>query len=88
MNLSKRALGLSLGLIWGFTVLVTTWWLLIAGSSAFTISNLNRIYFGYSFSWFGGIIGLLWGFVDGFICGFIIAWLHNMFNKSKATADV
>jgi hypothetical protein len=88
MNLSKRALGLSLGLTWGLTVLITTWWLLIVGSSGFTISNLSRFYFGYSFSWFGGIIGSLWGFVDGFICGFIIAWLYNMFNKSKATADV
>ena len=87
MNLSKRALGLSLGLIWGLTVLITTWWLLIAGSSGSTISNVGRFYFGYSFSWIGGIIGLLWGFVDGFVCGFIIAWLYNIFNKDKtATA--
>lgn len=87
MNLSKKALGLSLGIGWGLTVLLGTWWLLIMGSSGMTISTLSKIYFGYSFSWFGGIIGGLWGFVDGFICGFVIAWLYNMFNKGKTTAE-
>ncbi|MFW9928611.1 MAG: bacteriophage holin [Candidatus Thorarchaeota archaeon] len=86
MNLSKRALGLSLGLIWGFTVLISTWWLLIVGSHGKFITHLKKFYFGYSFSWFGGIVGLLWGFVDGFICGFLIALLYNIFNKGKTDA--
>jgi hypothetical protein len=88
MNLGKRALGLSLGLVWGFTVLITTWWLLAMGSSGITISTFSRFYFGYSFSWGGGLIGFLWGFIYGFIAGVIIAWLYNLFNKkfSKTTA--
>jgi hypothetical protein len=84
MNLNKTALGFSLGLTWGFIVLLTTWWLLIMGSSGSTISNLSRFYFGYSFSWIGGLIGLLYGFVDGFICGLVIAWLYNIFNKGDS----
>jgi len=81
MNLGKRALGFSLGIIWGFTVLLATWLLLYLGSSGVTISTLSKFYIGYSFSWAGGLIGLLWGFVDGFVCGVIIAWLYNLFNK-------
>ena len=84
MKLSQKALGLSFGLVWGFTVLLATWWLLITGSSGLTISTLSHFYFGYTFSWLGGIIGLIWGFVDGFIGGVIIAWLYNLFNKGKA----
>jgi hypothetical protein len=81
MNLGKRALGLSLGLVWGFTVLLATWWLLYRGSSGVTISSLGKLYIGYTFSWIGGLIGFLWGFVDGFIGGVIVAWLYNLFNK-------
>ncbi|OGU70294.1 MAG: hypothetical protein A2V93_11340 [Ignavibacteria bacterium RBG_16_34_14] len=87
MNLSKRALGLSFGLVWGFTVLLATWWLIIIDASGTTISTLSKFYFGYTFSWLGGLIGFIWGFVDGFIGGVIIAWLYNLFNKGKiATA--
>jgi hypothetical protein len=81
MKLSKRALGLSLGLVWGLTILFATWWLLYWGSSGTTISKLSGFYLGYTFSWAGGLIGLLWGFVDGFFGGVIIAGLYNLFNK-------
>jgi hypothetical protein len=78
MILSKRALGISLGLVWGLTVLLGTWWLVIIGSAGATISKLHKFYFGYSVSWGGGIIGLIWGFIDGFIIGFLIAWIYNI----------
>jgi len=83
MKLSKRALGLSLGLLWGVTVLLATWWLLYWGSPGGTISKIGAFYLGYSFTWVGGLIGFFWGFVDGFICGVIIAWLYNIFHKDK-----
>ena len=83
MNLSEKALGLSLGLVWGFTILSTTWWLLIVDSSGMLISNLSKFYFGYAFSWLGGLIGFFWGFVNGFIVGVIIAWVYNLFYNGK-----
>ncbi len=86
MKLSKRALGLSLGLVWGLTVLLATWWLLIRGSQGTTISKLGGFYPGYSFTWLGGIVGLFWGFIDGFICGVVIAWLYNLFYKGKTAS--
>jgi len=81
MNLSKRAFGISIGLIWGLYVLCLTWWLLIFGSPGTTISKLDKIYIGYSYSWGGALVGFIWGFIDGFICGFLIAWFYNIFGK-------
>lgn len=86
MELSKRAFGIASGLIWGLTVMLGTWGLLLMGSQGGSISKLGVFYFGYSYSFVGGIIGFLWGFVGGFIGGFLFAWLYNMFSKSGKKA--
>ena len=81
MELRKRNLGFAIGLGWGLTVMLCTWWLLLMGKPGETLSKLSAFYFGYSVSFVGGIIGLIWGFIDGFICGFLIAWFYNLGNK-------
>jgi hypothetical protein len=78
MELRKRNLGFALGLMWGLAVMLGTWWLLAVGQPGTTISKLSAFYFGYTFSFVGGIVGLFWGFIDGFICGVLIAWFYNM----------
>ncbi len=82
MELRKRALGIAVGLVWGLTIMLATWWLLLNNATGETISKLSKIYLGYSYTWGGAVIGLLWGFVDGFIGGFLIAWIYNLVNKS------
>ena len=77
MELRKRALGMALGLVWGLTIMLSTWWLLIGGYRGDIISKLSQFYIGYSYSWGGAVIGFVWGFVDGFIGGVVIAWLYN-----------
>ena len=77
MALRRRALGLALGLVWGFTVMFSTLWLLFKGSSGEIISQLKYFYLGYTFSYEGAVIGFMWGFLDGFIVGVAIAWLYN-----------
>ena len=90
MELRKRALGMSLGLLWGLAIMLGTWWLLLMDAPGEMISKLSEFYLGYSYSWGGAIIGFLWGFVDGFIAGVLIAWLYgvfcNMIYKNKTTA--
>ncbi|MBU1937692.1 bacteriophage holin [bacterium] len=82
MKLRPLALALACGIFWGATVMISTWWLLIAGSSGELISLLGKFYFGYSFCFVGGFVGLVWGFVDGLICGFLFALLYNAFVRS------
>jgi len=65
-------------------ILFLTYWLLIYGASGITISKLGKFYLGYSLSWGGGLIGLIWGFVDGFIGGAIFAWLYNKLGKAQS----
>jgi hypothetical protein len=77
MALRRRALGLALGLVWGFMIMFSTLWLLIRGSSGEIISQLKYFYIGYTFSYEGAIIGFLWGFADGFLFGVATAWLYN-----------
>lgn len=81
MELRKRSFGFALGLVWGLTVMLGTWFLLMIGSRGGTIALLGAFYKGYSFSFLGGIVGFIWGFIDGFICGFLLAWFYNLGNK-------
>lgn len=82
MELRKRSLGIAIGLVWGLGLMLGTWWLLLMGSPGGTISKIGVVYLGYSYSFFGGVIGFIWGFIDGFISGFLIAWIYNMVSKA------
>lgn len=85
MKLNLRAFGLTCGILWGLAVFLSTYWLLITGSPGSTMALLHKFYFGYSVSWLGGIIGLIWGFVDGIICGYIFGWLYNKLTENKSS---
>jgi hypothetical protein len=80
MRLSKGALGLSLGIVWGLAVLLATWWLIIIDSDSyhFYMAKLGTFYLGYEVTWLGSIIGFLWGFADGFVAGFLVALVYNL----------
>jgi len=84
MKTKPLALALTAGFFWGVAVMLATWWIIIIGSGGNTMCLLQNFYCGYSVSFVGGIIGLLWGFVDGFICGYIFALLYNLFAREKS----
>ena len=77
MRLNTRAFAVACGVFWSLMIFLATIWLLIFGFEGTVISNLDHFYFGYSFSYFGAVIGAIWGFFDGAIGGFIFAWLYN-----------
>ena len=83
MKLNVKSFALSCGILWGLAILLVTYWLLIFGASGTTIAKLGKIYLGYSYSWIGGIVGLLWGFFDGLIGGAVFSWLYNKFSVAK-----
>lgn len=87
MKLNVKALALACGIVWGLSVFLLTYWYLIFGHPGLTLDKLRNIYFGYSVTWFGGIVGLIWGFIDGFIGGAFLAWLYNKFTKEQAPSS-
>lgn len=81
MRLRVRALGLAIGIVWGFAVFVTTI-MAVAMGKGHTLSFLAAYYYGYGVSFGGALVGLIWGLVHGFIFGALIAWLYNTLHKA------
>ncbi|MFH1893944.1 MAG: bacteriophage holin [Candidatus Zixiibacteriota bacterium] len=77
MRLNVKALALTSGILWGLSVFVVTWWVLVFEGATGDITWLGHIYRGYSISYVGSFIGLLWGLFDGLIGGAIFGWLYN-----------
>lgn len=84
MKLNVRALGLAGGIVWGLVIFLLTYWFLIFGLEGETLARLSNVYLGYSVTWYGAFVGLIWGFVDGFIGGAVLAWLYNKFTGEPA----
>jgi len=80
MKLRKRALGLSLGVVWGLAVFVWTISATMRGMGK-TLSMLGGYYPGFTVSYLGSLVGLIWGFVHGFVGGILIAWFYDLFCK-------
>ena len=82
MELNKKALGLAIGILWGFGVFIATLWVTwMQGGDH--LSLLSRFYLGYRISYLGAFIGLIYGFIDGFIGGWLLAWLYNRLAAPK-----
>jgi hypothetical protein len=86
MSLRKRALGLSLGVVWGLAFFVVTILSTMRGMGH-TLSTLNGYYLGYTVSYLGAFVGLVWGFVYGFVGGVLIAWFYDLFCKVLYKAE-
>ena len=81
MELRKRALGLSLGAVWGLAVFAATI-LATARGHGENLASLNAFYIGYSVSYLGAFVGLIYGLVHGFVAGVLIAWFYDVFSKA------
>jgi hypothetical protein len=81
MELRKRSFGLAVGLVCGLAMMLGTWFLLLRGQHGGVISSAAGLFYGYTYSFGGGIIGFIWGFIYGFIGGGLIAWFNDLFSK-------
>jgi len=77
MKLSVRAFALTCGLLWGFGLLVVTWWIMAFDGPTGDVTFIGRIYRGYSITLSGSFVGLAWALFDGLVGGAIFAWLYN-----------
>jgi hypothetical protein len=79
MKLNAKALALTLGILWGLSVFIVTWWIILFEGATGEVTLIGKVYRGYCISPVGSLIGFDWGFVDGLIGGAIVAWVYNWF---------
>lgn len=79
MKLNTKALALTCGLVWGVGLMLITWWIILFEGATGDITFIGKVYRGFSISFGGSLMGLIWGFVDGAIGGAIFAWIYNYF---------
>lgn len=75
--LNATRLGLAGGILWGIGMFICTILALYTGYATHFLEIMADIYPGYSISWGGSIIGLIYGFLDVFIGLFLLGWLYN-----------
>ena len=81
MKLNVAAFALAFGIWWGGGVFLLTWWFILTDADTGALNMLEIMYFGYTISAIGSLVGLVWGVICGGICGAILAWLYNLFVK-------
>ena len=81
MKLNVKAFALSFGLVWGLSIFLLTWWIILFDGPTGEITIIGKLYRGYNISAVGSVIGLVWAFFDGLIGGAIFAWLYNWLAK-------
>ncbi|MFA6118536.1 MAG: bacteriophage holin [Parachlamydiales bacterium] len=79
-KLNVKAFSLTCAITWSLALLVLAW-ISAFGWGIRDVSMLAGLYLGYKATFFGGIIGALWGFFDAGIGGFIFSSIYNYFLK-------
>lgn len=86
VKLDATVFGLILGLIIGLIIFIATNWLIIAGGHVGPegeviigphLELLGQFFIGYKVTFFGSIIGFVYGFAAGSIFGTLISWVYN-----------
>jgi hypothetical protein len=84
MKLRPFQLGISIGIVWGISIFITTWLSYYSGYGRLFLEVLaGSIYPGYSITPIGSFVGLIYGFVDGLVSGSIIAMVYNKLIDGK-----
>jgi hypothetical protein len=89
--MNGKAFAIAAGILWGFLLFAVTLLETARGTGA-TLVKLNALYLGYSVSYVGSVVGLVYGFVSAAIVGLAFCWLYNGFAcspsepKAKASA--
>ena len=73
------ALALVLAHVGGAGVFVMTAWLLVKGGQdvGAHLRLLEEYFYGYSVTWTGSLVGLLWGAAIGAVIGWTIGYVYN-----------
>ncbi len=78
-RMSLKGLTLGVGCAGAVYMLFIGWTAAFFNWGTNLVQVLSSIYVGFEPSFFGGIVGAIWGFIDGCIGGAIIALVYNFF---------
>jgi len=81
VKLDLKAFGLSLGIVWGFAMLILGLINLGYHWGSGIVEVMSTLYIGYKPTVLGSITGGIWGFLDAGIGGVVMAWLYNKLAK-------
>ena len=87
MKINVKAFSLACGIVWGFGILLLTWWIIANEGATGEPTLIGRLYLGYTISIVGSFIGFAWAFVDGMIGGALFSWLYNLLSTSFMRAE-
>ncbi len=74
----KRAFGVAVGTVTALGIFAVTAVDVLRGYPWRGLGLLSQYFVGYSLSWEGALIGLLWGFAVGFCAGWFVAFTRNL----------
>lgn len=87
VRLSGNVLGLVFGTILALVIFVATNWLVLKGGTVIGphgspvvgphLSLLGQFFIGYSVTFVGSLIGMVYAFICGYLSGLILAWIYN-----------
>jgi hypothetical protein len=84
MKLKPVALGLTLGLIWGGVLFLTTWLSYFTGYARLFLEVVaGSVYPGYSISPLGSVLAFFYGFVDLGLGGLLVGWIYNRLARQE-----
>ena len=79
VRLRAKFLGVAFGTLMGVGLFLVTVWLVVRGGPNVGqhLSLLANYYPGYSVTWGGAVLGLVYGGITGGALGYLTAWLYN-----------
>ena len=80
-QLRPKRIGLTLGLIGSFYVLLLSICAALFGWGLPLIRIIGSLYRGYDVTPFGVMIGMLWAFIDGYIAGYLFVYIYELLGE-------
>lgn len=79
-RIQARILAVSLGLVFGLGLFLTTAWLIVKDGPHMGqhLQLLGQYFIGYSVSWPGACIGFIYGALTGCAAGWLVSRIYNL----------
>jgi hypothetical protein len=74
--MNVKAFAVAAGILWGLLLFAVTL-LEAARGEGHTLGVLAALYLGYSVTYLGSLVGLVYGFVSGVVIGGAFCWVYN-----------